>query len=74
MGMITHEHPCVNGAQWQEAFTLRRDVERTVALSTLMWLPQAQGGKLDQLRFLATSQPPCVMEQSEFTLYDFSML
>lgn len=34
MGTCTHEHPHGNRAQWQEAFTLRRDTERTVVLST----------------------------------------
>lgn len=67
------EHLEGNSAQWQEAFTLRRGAGGTVVLRTWMQLPQAQGGKMDQLHFLTTSEPPGITEQSEFTLYHFSM-
>lgn len=41
-------------AQWQEAYTFRRDAEWAIALSTWMQLHQAQESKVNQLHFLAS--------------------
>lgn len=73
MGVCTHKCSQGSSAQWQEEYSFRSDAEENSCAQYSGAASKDQRGKLDQIHFLTTSQPPCVTDQSEFTLYKFSM-